>query len=64
MARYFKSESDKRLDKIVTNPAIKKSIAQWRRDFVKTMDIDPQYLKGCVAYFPDKKKEYLAYSKK
>jgi len=56
MARYFKTESDKRLDKVVTNPAIKKEIANWRRAFMRSMDkFDSSNLKGCVAYFPNKK---------
>ena len=54
MARYFKTESDKRLDKVVTNPAIKKEIANWRRAFMRSMDkFDSSNLKGCVAYFPN-----------
>ena len=56
MARYFKTESDKRLDKVVTNPAIKKEIANWRRAFMRSIDkFDSSNLKGCVAYFPNKK---------
>ena len=55
MARYFKTESDKRLDKVVTNPAIKKEIANWRRAFMRSIDkFDSSVLKGSVAYFTPK----------
>ena len=55
MPKYFKSESDKRLDKLVKNPAIKKEIARERRAFVtKGYHLKPEHLKGTVAYFPSK----------
>ncbi len=52
MARYFKTASDKRYDKAVKCPAIKKQIANWRRAFMRSIDkFDSNNLKGCVAYF-------------
>ena len=52
MARYFKTASERRYDKAVKCPAIKKQIANWRRAFMRSIDkFDRTKLKGSVAYF-------------
>ena len=52
MARYFKTATDKRLDKAVKCPAIKKQVANWRRAFMRSIDkFDSKHLKGSVAFF-------------
>lgn len=50
--KYFKSESEKRADKKLKNPAIKKARQQWRRAFVRSaQNFKSSNLIGCVASF-------------